>query len=86
LVIAVDRVVAYPSGFELALTVRSRERPVHRMVPDAAVDVRAMSGSCRQTRYDQQYWAPPLPRPGPVVDLDGAAIAEAGARAEDLWP
>jgi hypothetical protein len=125
LVIAVDRVVAYPTGFELGLTVRTQEQPVHgsfdqshrrtwsgtsafpgeslrvEVVAGAPVALRAISGSGTQTRFDQRYWVAPLPPPGPVgivvawprrglaetrADLDGAAIAEAGGRAEELWP
>lgn len=52
-------------------------------------------------RYDQRYWVAPLPPPGPVrfvvrwdaqgvpesaAEVDGAAIAAAGAGAQELWP
>lgn len=51
--------------------------------------------------YDQTWWVHPLPPPGPVrlvvrwdaqglaesaVELDGAAVADAGAGAQSLWP
>lgn len=52
-------------------------------------------------RYDQRYWVTPLPSPGPVrfvvrwdargvpettAEVDGTAIAAAGATAQELWP
>ncbi|MEJ5913675.1 hypothetical protein [Pseudokineococcus sp. 1T1Z-3] len=51
--------------------------------------------------YDHSWWVHPLPPPGPVrvvvrwdaqglaesvTEVDGAGIADAGARAEALWP
>ena len=122
-VVAVDRVVAYPNGFELGVTARTQDEPVpgsletgHRRswsgtaaFPSQSLQVRLeggltvvpVSGSGTQARFDQRYWVMPLPPPGPVrvlvewpdrdlpetqAELDGAAIVEAAARAETLWP
>ena len=122
-VVAVDRVVAYPNGFELGVTARTRNEPVPgsfdtgnrrawsgtaafageslKVRLDANLAVIPVSGSGTQARFDQRYWVMPLPPPGPLgvvvewparelpetrAELHGAAIVEAAARAETLWP
>jgi hypothetical protein len=122
-VVAVDRVVAYPSGFELGVAARSQDEPLRGSFDtgnrrswsgtaafagasltvrlDGDLTVVPVSGSGTQTRFDQRFWVMPLPPPGPVgvvlawpardvaeirAELDGAAVVDAAAQAETLWP
>jgi hypothetical protein len=121
--IVVDALVAYPTGFELRLTVRTRDEPVRGSFgpgnrrswsgnaafpsqslaarPTGDMALQPLSGMGTHARFDQWFWAEPLPAPGAVglvvnwpgpnlhetrVELDGDAIREAATRAVTLWP
>ncbi|HEX6763636.1 MAG TPA: hypothetical protein VF094_12640 [Gaiellaceae bacterium] len=130
LAILLDGLVAFSTGVELEVTVKSRNRQesheFHRLRedvhvgfrfadgrkatslghrawdeerPDPLLMQRGGSGSDRELR--QRYWLWPLPPPGPLqavvawpergiaeaeVEVDGAAILEAAARVDTLWP
>ena len=144
-VVALDRVTAYPDGFEIGVSARLRRdagetpsvaelhrrawsgtspfpgeslrigvvfadgrrrvaenfRPGRGPAEHSDIQLRALRGGGSPYHYDQWFWVAPLPPPGPLgiivewpgqglaetrVDLDGARIADAGSRAERLWP
>ena len=129
--ILLDGFVAYSTGVELELTVKTRRRrraarEFHRMAEDVHFGFRFADGHKvtnlgRGMRTEERsgpvlmqrgghggdgelsmrYWLWPLPPPGPLqavvewtagavaeteVEVDGAAIREAAARVDVLWP
>jgi hypothetical protein len=74
-------------------------RPPHEVEPEISLVPSGGAGGGGRT-FNVGYWIYPLPPPGPITvaiewpahrvreqrhELDGAAIAEAGARSEQLW-
>jgi hypothetical protein len=130
LAVLLDGFVAFSTGVELALTVKSRSRreshEFHRLRDDVLFGFRFADGrkatNAGHRAWDEdrsdpvlvprgghggdgelhmRHWLWPLPPPGPLqavvawparglpeteVEVDGAAILEAAARVETLWP